>query len=60
MTSERIGLWMKTRRSLAPFSELEKLVHTRSLVDFINITSGFRFSVLTGNGSYIPADKFVY
>jgi hypothetical protein len=36
------------RRSLAPFSEPESLVHTRSLADFITTTSGFRFSVHTG------------
>jgi hypothetical protein len=36
------------RRSLAPFSGPELLVHTRSLVDFITTTSGFRFSVHTG------------
>ena len=40
-TSERTGHWTKMRRSLAPFSEPESLVHTRSLVDFITTTSGF-------------------
>jgi hypothetical protein len=36
------------RRSLAPFSGPELLVHTRSLADCITTTSGFRFSVHTG------------
>jgi hypothetical protein len=35
------------RRSLARFSELEPLVHTRYSADFIITTSGFRFSVHT-------------
>jgi len=47
-TSERTGHWTKMRRSLAPFSGPESLVHTRSLADFITTTSGFRFSVQTG------------
>ena len=38
------------RRSLAPFSGPELLVHTRSLADFITTTFGFRFSVHTGLG----------
>ena len=36
------------RRSLAPFSGSDLSIHTRSLADFITITSGFRFSVHTG------------
>jgi len=48
MTSERIGHWIKMRRSLARFSGQESLVHMRSLADFITTTSGFRFSVYTG------------
>ena len=36
------------RRSLAPFSGPESLVHTRSWADFITTTSAFRFSVHTG------------
>src|SRR6476646_7830915 len=47
-TSERTDHWIKMRRSLAPFSGPESLVHTRSLADFITTTSGFRFSVHTG------------
>jgi hypothetical protein len=35
------------RRSLAPFTAAEPLVHTRSLADFITTTSEFRFSVQT-------------
>jgi len=46
-TSERTGHWTKMRRSLAPFTAPELLVHTRSLADFITTTSGFRFSVHT-------------
>jgi transposase InsO family protein len=38
----------KMRRSLAPFSRLESSVHARSLVAFITIMCGFRFSVHTG------------
>ena len=44
-TSERTGHWIKMRRSLAPFTAPESLVHTRSLADFITTMSGFRFSV---------------
>jgi hypothetical protein len=44
----RTGHWIKMRRSLAPFSGPESLVHTRSLADFITTTSAFRFSVHTG------------
>src|ERR1035437_10138845 len=51
MTSERIGHWTKTRRSLARFSGPESLVHTRSLTDFITTTSGFRFSVHTADAA---------
>ena len=39
--------WTKTRRSRARFSELEALVHARSLADFITNMFGFRFSVHT-------------
>jgi len=35
------------RRSLAPSTAPESLVHTRSLANFITATSGFRFSVHT-------------
>ena len=35
------------RRSLAPFSGQESLVHTRSLVDFITTMPALRFSVHT-------------
>jgi hypothetical protein len=45
--SERTGHWIKMRRSLAPFSGSDPLIHTRSLADFITITCGFRFSVHT-------------
>src|SRR5665647_2013142 len=44
-TSEHIGHWTKTRRSLARFSGLESLVHTRSLADSITITFEFRFAL---------------
>jgi uncharacterized protein YqgC (DUF456 family) len=44
------------RRSLAPFTALEPLVHTRSWADFITTTSGFRFSVHTGAiGAFLGA-----
>src|SRR5680860_133304 len=46
-TSERTGRWIKMRRSLAPFTAPESLVHAQSLADFITTTSGFRFSVHT-------------
>ena len=45
--SEHTDHWAKMRRSLDWFSGPEALVHTRSLVDFITITCGFRFSVHT-------------
>src|ERR1039458_888510 len=47
-TSERIGHWIKMRRSLAPLSEPESSVHTRFLAGFITTMSVFRFSVHTG------------
>src|SRR5664280_2412750 len=46
-TSERIGRWIKMRRSIAPFSEPESSVHTRFLAGFITTMPGFRFSVHT-------------
>jgi len=49
-TAEPTCPWLKMHRSLAQFSGPELLVHTRSLADFITTTSGFRFSVQTGNG----------
>jgi hypothetical protein len=42
-------------RSLARFSGPESLIHTRSLADFITTTSGFRFSVHTGNADIISS-----
>ena len=42
------------RRSLAPFSGPESLVHTRSLADFITTMSGFRFSVHTTSVASAP------
>src|SRR5215203_5648943 len=47
MKSERIGHWIKTRRSRARFSELETSVHARSLADSSPICSGLGFSVHT-------------
>jgi transposase InsO family protein len=40
-TSERIGRWIKMRRSITPFSEPESSVHTRFLAGFITTMSGF-------------------
>ena len=40
------------RRSLAPFTAPEALVHTQSLADSITTTSGFRFSVHTANSRH--------
>ena len=39
------------RRSIAPFSESDLSIHTRSLADFITIMSEFRFSVHTPDKS---------
>src|SRR5262245_37822535 len=46
--SERTGHWTRTRPPFALFSGSEPSRHTRSSVDFITITPGFRFSVHTG------------
>jgi hypothetical protein len=46
-TSERIDHWKKMRRSLARFSLQEASNRIPSLVDFITITPGFKFSVHT-------------
>ena len=47
------------RRSRALFSELESLVHARSLADFITIMFGFRFSVHTGHVSDTDCTAFL-
>ena len=47
-TSGHTGRWTRMRQSLARFSGSGPLVQTRSLADFIIITSAFRFSVYTG------------
>src|SRR5262249_2163229 len=49
--SERTGHWTKMRPPFALFSASEPSRHTRSSVDFITITPGFRFSVHTGGRS---------
>src|SRR5262249_13138901 len=46
-TSERTGRWTKMHRLFVPFSGSATSRHTRSLADFIIITSGIRFSVHT-------------
>jgi hypothetical protein len=48
------------RRSLAPFSGPESLVHTRSLADFITTTSGFRFSVHTSIDPTSPPEAVAH
>src|ERR1700737_1852578 len=48
--SERIGLCTRMRRFLVRFIRPEAFVHTRSLVDFIAITSESRFTVHTKDG----------
>jgi hypothetical protein len=45
--SERIGLWTKIRRSIAPFSGSDLSNRTRSSADFTITTFAFRFSVHT-------------
>jgi hypothetical protein len=47
ITSERIGLWTKIRRSTAPFSGSDLSIRTRSWADFTITTFAFRFSVHT-------------
>jgi WD40 repeat protein len=46
--SERIGRCTRTRRFLVRFNRPESFVHTRSSAGFTIITSGFEFSVHTG------------
>jgi|PersoiStandDraft_1058852.scaffolds.fasta_scaffold11985_1 hypothetical protein len=50
MTSERIGHWIKMRRSLAQFSGPEASNPTPYLADFITITCalGFRYTQRRG------------
>src|ERR1700704_3383953 len=45
--SERIGRCTRMRRFFVRFNRSESFVHTRSLVAFTVITSGFEFSVHT-------------
>jgi hypothetical protein len=47
ITSERIGHWTRMRHSRAQFSGLGSLVRAQSLVGFITIMCGFKFSVPT-------------
>src|SRR5712672_3309330 len=47
--SERIDPLTRMRRSFARFSGLDASNRSPSLADFITTTSGFRFSVHTGN-----------
>jgi hypothetical protein len=48
-TSERIGHWIRIRRSIAKFSESEASNHTPSLAPFTTTTPEFKFSVYTGS-----------
>jgi len=54
--SERTGLWLKMHLSPDPFSGPEPLGHMQSLVGFITIMCGSRFSVQTGTAPSICAD----
>src|ERR1700730_11084319 len=47
-SSERIGRCTRMRRFFVRFNRSESFVHTRSSVGFTIITSGFEFSVHTG------------
>src|ERR1700687_2190374 len=47
-SAEPIDLCTRIRRSLARFSGLESLTHTRYSADFITTMSAFEFSVHTG------------
>jgi hypothetical protein len=47
-TSERIGQWIKMRRSLARFSGSEPVIQTGFSAVFITIAPGVSFSVHTG------------
>src|SRR4029434_8586274 len=52
-TSERIGHWIKMRRSIARFSGSDLSIRTRSWADFTITTFAFRFLVHTGNRSVL-------
>src|SRR6202048_1569260 len=58
-TSGRIGHWIKMHQFLARFSEPVSFALTRSLVDFITITSESRFSVHTGHSRYLQRNRYV-
>ena len=47
----------KDAPTLAPFSGSDLSIHTRSLADFITITSGFRFSVHTSGRIQITSGR---